>query len=110
VWDQRKAYYLGGGVQTEIRRSSHLNCLLFERMIDDALARGLDFDFEGSILHGVERFFRAWGGTLQPTYRFIKIASPAAFALWQAYRFWSIHRRPLAVRQTGQCEEDALPR
>ena len=101
VWDKRKAYYLGGGVQPAIRRSSHLNCLLFEQMINDSLARGLDFDFEGSMLHGVERFFRAWGGLPRPTYRFIKIGSPAAFACWQTYRFFNLHRRPL-LGQAGR--------
>ncbi len=114
VWDRRKAYYLGGGLQPEIRRASHLNCLLFERMIDDALGRGLAFDFEGSVLPGVERYFREWGGQQQPTYRFIKIRSPAAFALWQAYRFLQVHRRPLPappvpVEDAGKGTQDLAP-
>jgi hypothetical protein len=96
VWDGRRAYYLGGGIRPALRRASHLNGLLFARMIDDALGHGLDFDFEGSVLPGVERYFRDWGGEPRPTYRFVKLASPAAFALWQAYRFFSVHRRPLA--------------
>ncbi len=92
VWDARHAYYLAGGMRRELRQSSHVNLLLFERMIGDAHAMGRTFDFEGSVLPGVERFFRGWGGRLRQTVRLVKIPSPAAWAAWQLRRYWHGHR------------------
>lgn len=84
VWDARTAYYLAGGMRDGTRRSSRLNLLLFERMITDAHEMGLDFDFEGSSLPGVERFFRGWGGQLLQGTRFVKIPSFHTYVLWTA--------------------------
>lgn len=72
VWDRRKSYYLLGGIHPEVRGTS-LNFLLLERMIDDAHAAGRIFDFEGSGLQGIERFFRGWGGEIDPGYRAIRV-------------------------------------
>jgi hypothetical protein len=98
VWDHRSAYYLAGGMRGDLRKTARSNLLLFERMIDDAHERGLDFDFEGSTVPGVEYFFRRLGGELRPFYRVIKIPSPLVFSLWQAHRFLTRHRRRRWVR------------
>jgi hypothetical protein len=71
VWDHRSAYYLLGGMRDAARRTN-LNYLLVERMIRDALARGVDFDFEGSLLPGVEAFFRLWGGEQRVLLRLVR--------------------------------------
>ena len=94
VWDSHTAYCLATGMDHDFRKkNSILNMLLFERMICDALEMGLDFDFEGSILRGVETFFRQWGGELRPNYRVIKIPSVIAFAGIKAYWYFKFHRR-----------------
>ena len=55
-------------------------------MVDDAHDMGLDFDFEGSLLQGVERFFRGWGGELRLIHRLIKIPSAFAYVRWKGER------------------------
>jgi hypothetical protein len=62
-------------------------------MIEDAHAMSLDFDFEGSVLPGVERYFRSFGAELRPVYRVLKLVSPWAFFVWHGYRYWTKHRR-----------------
>jgi hypothetical protein len=62
VRDSRAVYYLAGGSDHELR-SSGATSLLLSTAINDACQRGLGFDFEGSMLRPVERFFRAFGGT-----------------------------------------------
>jgi hypothetical protein len=93
VWDARKAYYLGGGLSRQVRASSLYNNLLMERMLQDGMDIGLDFDFEGSSLPGVEWFFRQWGGELHLTHRALKLRSLGAFVIWQANWWLKSHRK-----------------
>ena len=93
VWDNRTAYSLVGGMDSTIRRDSHINMLIFGRMIEDALEMGLDFDFEGSSLMGVERFYRGWGGELKPCFRAIKVPSKAAYFGFKAHKYLTLHRK-----------------
>lgn len=94
VWDSHTAYYLVSGMKKETRMGSHLNMILVERMVTDALEMGLDFDFEGSTVPGVERFFRGWGGELHPCYMVYKIPSAFAYILWNVHRYLDLHRKP----------------
>jgi hypothetical protein len=87
VRDRRTAYYLAGGMRSDVRSSSRLNLILFERMIHEAHALGLDFDFEGSSLPGVERFFRGWGGELRQGMRYVRIPALHVYIAWQAHRY-----------------------
>jgi hypothetical protein len=87
VRDQRTAYYLAGGMRSDVRSASRLNLVLFERMIHEAHALGLDFDFEGSSLPGVERFFRGWGGELRQGMRYVRIPALHLYVAWQADRY-----------------------
>jgi len=82
VDDGRTAYYLAGGVDRAVGGSSPCAMLLYERAIADALERGLDFNFEGSILRGVEHFFRGWGGDPVPVLRVIRARSVAMRLAW----------------------------
>ncbi|MCX5654029.1 MAG: hypothetical protein NTY65_05195 [Planctomycetota bacterium] len=72
---------------------AYLQRLLLERMILDAHARGLVFDFSGSVLTGVEPYFRGWGGRCVPKYRVVKIHTPWTYAAWVLHRYWTGHRK-----------------
>lgn len=86
VADRHRFHGLASGMRTELRRQSHLGVLLIERMITDAHARGLDLDFEGSSLPGVEEFVRRWGGVMQVRHRALRFASPLDRASWRIAR------------------------
>lgn len=69
VWDERRAYYLIGG-HDETAGSANATALAMWKAIQfTATELNLpEFDFEGSMVPAVERFFRKFGGTLLPTY------------------------------------------
>lgn len=62
VWDDDRAYYLVGGADPSRRESAALSLLMWEA-IKMSAAHTRRFDFEGSMVPGVERFFRGFGGT-----------------------------------------------
>jgi hypothetical protein len=92
IWDRHTAYSILGGIRTDLRKDSRVGTILLERMIREAHGRGLDFDFEGSALPGVERFMRSFGGLLRPMARVVKIRSPLAYGIWQTHRYFARHR------------------
>jgi GNAT acetyltransferase-like protein len=61
VRDDRWVYYLAGASDPALRTSGASSLVLWHG-IEHAGEHGLGFDFEGSMLRGVERFFRAFGG------------------------------------------------
>ncbi|EDY85617.1 conserved hypothetical protein [gamma proteobacterium HTCC5015] len=67
VWDQHSAYYLMGGGDPELRNSGATSLCLWEA-IQFAATVTRSFDFEGSMIEPVERFFRAFGGEPVPFY------------------------------------------
>jgi lipid II:glycine glycyltransferase (peptidoglycan interpeptide bridge formation enzyme) len=68
VMDEKNCYYLLGGVEKHAGIPG-VNNLLVQQSIEEARNRGcLIFDFEGSMLPGVEKFFRSFGGELVPYY------------------------------------------
>ncbi len=69
VFDKKTAYYLAGGT-TDMGRKQGATYLLLAQAIQDAKEKGLDiFDFEGSMLKGVESFFRGFNPTLTPYFK-----------------------------------------
>ncbi len=60
VWDCRRAYYLVSGADPALRTSG-AGSLLAWHNIQFASQRASVFDFEGTMLEGVERFFRDFG-------------------------------------------------
>ena len=74
VWDIRSTYLILSGLDHR-KGAAGAGSLAIWRAIQDALARGTAFDFEGSTLPGVERFYRSWGGQLCPVVTVEKIAS-----------------------------------
>lgn len=65
VRDNRWVYYLVGASDPSLRTSGAASLVLW-RGIEHAAEHGLGFDFEGSMVRGVERFFRAFGGEPTP--------------------------------------------
>ncbi|WP_354687288.1 GNAT family N-acetyltransferase [Cupriavidus necator] len=70
VWNGQVAYYLMGGSDPTLRTSGATSLCMWEAIrFASGVAR--TFDFEGSMLEPVERFFRAFGARQQP-YFFIQ--------------------------------------
>lgn len=65
VEDADAMYYLYGGYEDAFRDSGAMS-LLFWKAIQMAAKKQLIFNFEGSMIQGVERFFRSFGGQLTP--------------------------------------------
>lgn len=78
VRDRRTAYYLMGGGDPQLRTSGASSLLLWEAIRRTRPVVSV-FDFEGSMLRPVERFFRAFGGRQVP-YLHVSRATPAAGA------------------------------
>ena len=64
AWDEKTTYYLLGGRKGSNTQSA--NNLLLMRAISDAAERGHAFDFEGSMIRGVHKFFHTFGAQMQP--------------------------------------------
>lgn len=65
VWDENSAYYLMGGGDPELRNSGATSLCMWEAIKFSATVTK-SFDFEGSMLEPVERFFRAFGAEQTP--------------------------------------------
>lgn len=71
VWDERAAYYLMGGSDPELRNSGATSLAIWSA-IRFAVNVTNTFDFEGSIVERIERFFRAFGGQQVPYFHVTK--------------------------------------
>ena len=60
IWDEMSAYYLMGGGDPELRASGATSLCMWEA-IKFASTVTSSFDFEGTMLESVERYFRAFG-------------------------------------------------
>jgi hypothetical protein len=90
VWDEHSAYYLMGGANPELRNSGATSLLLWEA-IQFAATVTQTFDFEGSIIQPIERFFRAFGARQKPYMQISKINSvPLKIGLdvWSWWKLW----------------------
>jgi hypothetical protein len=65
VWDENSAYYLMGGADPELRSSGAMSLVLWEA-VRHAAGVTRRFDFEGSMVEPIERFFRAFGAVQTP--------------------------------------------
>jgi Acetyltransferase (GNAT) domain len=65
VWDSNAAYYLLGGGDPELRTSGATSLLLWELIMRARQVTDV-FDFEGSMIASLDRFFRAFGGRQTP--------------------------------------------
>jgi hypothetical protein len=95
VWDRHAAFNLLGGADPDLRTSGASSLLMWESI---GRARGVTdvFDFEGSMLRPVERFFRAFGSRQTPYLRVSRMsrAAWAALAAREGLRRLAPRRRP----------------
>jgi hypothetical protein len=82
LYDENSAYYLYGGYN-ELEAQSGAMSLLFWEAIQHASTVTKAFDFEGSRIEGVERFFRSFGGSLKSCHFIWKTTSPLLRLLLQ---------------------------
>src|SRR5690606_13716638 len=68
VWDSESAYYIMGGGDPELRNSGATSYCMWEAIRFSATV-SRRFDFEGSMIEPVERFFRAFGAELTPYFQ-----------------------------------------
>jgi hypothetical protein len=81
VYDKNNCYYLLGGVNKKSGVQG-VNNLLVLKSIEKAKALGCTtFDFEGSMLKGVEKFFRSFGPELVPYFTVNKASLPLEILL-----------------------------
>jgi hypothetical protein len=90
VWDSHAAFYLLGGADPELRTSGASSLLMWEAL-QRARSHTDVFDFEGSMLPPVERFFRGFGAVQTPYLLVTRSTRRAAAALalragWRALR------------------------
>jgi hypothetical protein len=73
VWDHQSAYYLMSGANPELRNSGAASLCLWEaiRFASNVCSR---FDFEGSMIEPVERFFRGFGARQVPYSQITKMS------------------------------------
>ncbi len=71
VWDHQSCYYLLGAASPQYSTSGAMSLLLWQG-IQLAGSRKLAFNFEGSMIPEIERFFSAFGGQLTPYYQFVR--------------------------------------
>lgn len=74
IWDENSAYYLMGGSDPALRNSGAVSLCVWEA-IKFASTVTKRFDFEGSMLESVERFFRAFGAQQIPYFAVFKTPS-----------------------------------
>ncbi len=86
VWDSDCAYYLVGGSDPQARRTGAGSVVVWEA-IRAAREHARRFDFEGSMVEPIERFFRSFGAVQRP-YSNIRKITPRAAALVGARRRW----------------------
>lgn len=81
VWQNSSAYYLAGGGNPELRESGAHSLVLWEGIQYVSQFTHL-FDFEGSMLPGVERFFREFGAKQTPYFTITKGNISLVYRAW----------------------------
>jgi len=71
VYDEEVCYYLLGASDSRFRNSGAQSLILWEG-IQFAAQHSKVFDFEGSMVEGIENFFRQFGGVCTPYYHLAK--------------------------------------
>jgi hypothetical protein len=87
VWDRHVAYNLLGGAEPQLRTSGASSLLMWESIMRARAVTDV-FDFEGSMIQPVERFFRSFGASQTP-YLLVSRAdarAQAAFAMRSGWR------------------------
>jgi lipid II:glycine glycyltransferase (peptidoglycan interpeptide bridge formation enzyme) len=74
VWDNNSAYYIWGDGDPQYRNSGAASLLMWEAIQFSATVTK-SFDFEGSMMESIEKFFRSFGGTQTPYFNISKTNS-----------------------------------
>ena len=74
IYDEKNMYYLMGGVDPDFKSSGAASLLIYEG-IKYAGKLNRNFDFEGSMIEGVEAFFRSFGAKQVPYFCLTKCNS-----------------------------------
>lgn len=84
TWDQTQMYYTCGAVNPKYKNSGALSWLLWEALL---LAKKLEltFNFEGSMIKPIERYFANFGGTPTPFIEVRKISTKVLEPLLKKY-------------------------
>ena len=77
VWNQHCAYYLIGGGDPELRNSGGTSLALWHSIQFASTVSNI-FDFEGSMIEPVERFFRGFGAVQTPYFSLTHVRSKRA--------------------------------
>lgn len=81
VYDRKSAYYLFGGYDPDNKHHG-AGALAIWEAVKFSVEKGLIyFDFEGSMIPHIEKYFRGFGGVLTPYYRINKAKLPYEFIL-----------------------------
>lgn len=69
--DKDTAYYIAGGIRISCNHNGALSLLFYETLKDYSKTHQA-FDFEGSMIKGVERYFRSFGAEIHPYFEISK--------------------------------------
>ncbi len=75
VFDERNMYYILGGVNPDSEKNNTGEALLYHCILY-ALQNNLTFDFEGSVIKGINHFFRKYEGNPTEYFRIRKVFNP----------------------------------
>jgi Acetyltransferase (GNAT) domain len=75
LWDHKRAYSVTGGTDPQLR-SSGAQSLLLWHMLRLTSSQAVAFDFAGSVVEQIERFFIGFGAKLVPYNRIMKLPRP----------------------------------
>lgn len=74
VYDESTVYYLMGGIDPDKKNLGGMDVVQFES-IKFALESGRRFDFEGSMIESIEKYFRSFGAVQKPYFNLSKTNS-----------------------------------
>lgn len=73
IWDHGSVYYLAGG--NDSRYKTGAMTLLIDHSIKMAMQMNKDFDFEGSMIQSIEKYFRSFGAEQKEYFVLTKVNS-----------------------------------
>jgi hypothetical protein len=74
IFDEKSVYYLMGGIHPEYKELGGMDLIQYES-IKFALDNNLKYDFEGSMIESIEKYFRSFGAIQKPYFKITKINS-----------------------------------
>ena len=96
IWDPDSAYYILGGEDPDLR-NSEANSLLIWEAIKFASTVTRVFDFEGSMIERIERFFRSFSPVQTPLLTITKMSRRMKLAHHGNQLFKAIANRPMVL-------------